>query len=118
MELMPIRPQPGEILFYMSPEDIENMTVMEALTLVDSLGFTPEFRYRTWEQDGQQHTKLYVLIYCEKREYESSLEADFMSAEQEILATRIKPTSAVHFSYCLKYGRETAIASESVATAA
>jgi hypothetical protein len=106
MELMPIRPQPGEILFYMSPEDIENMTVMEALTLVDSLGFEPEFRYRTWEQDGQQRTKLYVLIHYEKREFESSLEADYMSAEQEILATRIKPTSAVHFSYCLKYGRE------------
>jgi len=115
MKVMPIRPQPGEILFYLSPEDIENMSTLEALTLVESLGFKSEFRYRSWEKDGQQQTKLYILIHYEKREFNSALEADYLSAEQEILATRIKPTSAVHFSYCLKYGREMAETSASVA---
>lgn len=106
MEVMPIRPQPGEILFYLSPEDIVNMSTLEALTLVESLGFKSELRYRSWEQDGQMKTKLYILIHYEKREFNSALETDYLSAEQEILATRIKPTTAVYFSYCLKYGRE------------
>jgi hypothetical protein len=108
MKLMPIRPQPGEILLYLSLDEIENMTVLEALTLADSLGFKPEMRYSTWMEDGEEKAELYALLHYEKRDYESSLEADYFSAEQEILATRIKPTSAIHFSYCLKHGREMA----------
>lgn len=108
MELMPIRPKPGEIFLYLSLDEIENMTTLEALTLADSLGFNPEMRYRTWMEDGQQKAELCALLHYEKRDYESSLEMDYLSIEQEVLATRIQPNMAVRFSYCLKYGREMA----------
>jgi hypothetical protein len=108
MKAMPIRPQPGEILLYLSLDEIENMTVLEALTLADSLGFKPEMRYSTWMEDGEEKAELYALLHYEKRDYESSLEADYFSVEQEVLATRIQPSIAVRFSYSLKYGREMA----------
>jgi hypothetical protein len=114
MELMPIRPQPGEIFLYLSLDEIENMTPLEALTLAVSLGFKPELRYRTWMVNGEQKAELCALLHYEKREFESSLDMDYLSVEKEVLATRIQPSMAVRFSYCLKYGREME-AAESVA---
>lgn len=108
---MQLRPKRGEILFYLSLHEIENMTPLEAIKLCEELGFTPELRYRTWLQDGAPQFGLYALLHYEKRDYNSFLEDNYITDQAfETLAQRIIPNIAVCFTYCLKQGRLEAVA--------
>ena len=103
---MPIRPEPGEIMLYLDLHRIENMTPIAALKLSERLGFTPQLRYRTWQQEGQIQVGLYALLHYEKREFDSSLEAEYLTDPQfEELSAQIVPDTAVHFAYRLAGGR-------------
>jgi hypothetical protein len=108
---MQLRPKRGEIMLYISLHHIEPSSRWEALKLAESLGFTPDLRARTWTKDGQQQFGIYALLHYEKRDYDSFLEADYITDRAfEELAHRIVPDIAVHFTYCLKHGRVDLIA--------
>lgn len=104
---MQLRPKRGEIMLYISLHQVENMTSWEALKLAESLGFSPELRYRSWEKNGENQVGIYALLHYEKREFESTLEASYITdAAFETLAQQIKPDTAVIFTYSLKGDRE------------
>lgn len=104
---MQLRPKRGEIMLYLSLHQIDGSRRWEALKLAESLGFTPELRYRTWMMEEVQQVGIYALLHYEKREYDSALESNYVTdAAFEVLAHQIEPDIAVHFTYCLKHGRE------------
>jgi len=108
---MSLHPKRGEIMLYLDLHRIENVSTMEALKLAESFGFTPELRYRTWESDGVQQVGIYALLHYEKRDYDSWLEAEYVTDSAfEELAHRIQPDLAVHFTYNLKHGRQEELA--------
>jgi len=103
---MELRTLPGEIRLYLSLHLIQNMTIFDALKLAESLGFTPDIRYRTWNFNGRPEIGLYAVLHEEKRDFNSVLEPNYVTDEAfERLCSAILPDTAVHFGYCLKDGR-------------
>jgi hypothetical protein len=102
---MSLIPKPGEVMLYISLHEVENLTPVEVLDLARSLGFKPELRTRTWQQEGKTQVGLYAMLYYEQREPNSGLDPDFLDAELEVLHQQIIPDVAVRFAYRLKPGR-------------
>jgi hypothetical protein len=103
---MPVCLEPGEIMLYLDLHRIENMSVLDALKLAETLGLTPQLRYRLLDRDADQTMGLYALLHYEKRPFESVLEADYVTDSAfEALTNQIQPDTAVHFTYRLKHGR-------------
>jgi hypothetical protein len=102
---MSVIPKPGEVMLYIALHEVENMTPVEVLDFVKSLGFTPELRTLTWQKDSETKVGLYAMLYYDQRQYESELEPDFLEAELNALWGQISPDTAVNFAYRLKQGR-------------
>lgn len=101
---MRIIPQRGEVMLYLSLSEIENMSPWEALKLSESLGFKPQLRYRTWEEEGSAQVAVYALLHYEQRDYDDGIAADYLLEELEALR-KIQPDTAVRFAYRLRLGR-------------
>lgn len=102
-----LQPLPGEIRLYISLHLVQNMTHYDVLKLAESLGFTPEIRYRVWNIFGKAEVGIYAVLHEETRDFNSTLEAEYVTDSAfEELSHRILPDTAVHFSYRLQGGRE------------
>jgi hypothetical protein len=95
---MPIIPKSGEIMLYLSLNEITNMTPWDALKLAESLGFKLQLRYRAWQEDGVQKVGIYALLHYEQRDFDSALEPNYLERELEALWTQIQPSIAVNFA--------------------
>ncbi len=102
---MSLIPKPGEVMLYISLHEIENLTPVEVLDLARSLGFKPELRTRTWQQEGETKVGLYAMLHYERRDPKAGLEPDFLDTELEALHEQISPGVAVRFAYRLQQGR-------------
>jgi hypothetical protein len=105
---MSLIPKLGEVMLYISLHEVENLTPVEVLDLARSLGFKPELRTRTWQQEGETQVGLYAMLYQEQRDPSSGLDPAFLDAELEALHQQISPDVAVRFSYRLQQGRRDA----------
>lgn len=63
------------------------------------LGYTPQLRYREWQQaDGQRELRLYALLQYEQHDFNCPVDRDYLSDALESLWQRIVPSTAVHLS--------------------
>jgi hypothetical protein len=63
------------------------------------LGYTPQLRYREWQQaDGQRELRLYALLRYEQHDFNCPVDRDYLSDALESLWQRIVPSTAVHLS--------------------
>lgn len=58
---MDVVPKPGQAILYVRLSDVENLTIAECLSLLQSLGYSPDLRYSQWATDPRQVT-LYAFL--------------------------------------------------------
>ncbi|NJL42042.1 MAG: acyl carrier protein [Leptolyngbyaceae cyanobacterium RM2_2_4] len=90
---LPIVPKPGEVFLYVCLSEIQNMTVTEALSLFEKMGYAPELRYRQSKSDNK--VSLYALLKHERHDPESLIDSDYLADEWEALVQQIEPDTAV-----------------------
>ncbi len=95
METVPV---PGEALLYIRLSDVANMSICEALKLLQSLGYAPELRYLQWATDPKQVT-LFAFLKQEKLPCGSTGETLSLWDEYELLIQKIQPSKAVCYAW-------------------
>jgi hypothetical protein len=64
---MPQRPKPGQVIFAVQLDRVENLPIASVLHLLEGLGYQPQLRYRQRER-GEKRVELYALIKYEQHD--------------------------------------------------
>jgi hypothetical protein len=91
-------PSPGKALLYVRLSDVSNMSIADALKLLQGLGYAPELRYVQWASDPKQLT-LFAWLKEETLPYGSTGETSNLWDEYELLIQKIQPSKAVCYAW-------------------
>jgi len=91
-------PRPGEAMLYVRLSDVKNMSIAEALKLLQSLGYAPELRYLQWATDSKQVT-LFAWLKQEALPYGTTGETLHLWDEYESLLQKFQPAGAVRYAW-------------------
>jgi hypothetical protein len=89
---LPTIPKPGEVFLAVNLTAVENMTVAETLQLLESMGYSPQLRYR---QSPDGSVSLYALLKQERVDVEKLVNSDYLGEELDALAEVIQPPDAI-----------------------
>ena len=64
---MPQRPKPGQVIFAVQLDRVENLPIASVLHLLEGLGYQPQLRYRQQER-GEKRVELYALLKYEQHD--------------------------------------------------
>ena len=91
-------PSPGKALLYVRLSDVSNMSIAEALKLLQGLGYAPELRYVQWVTNPSQVT-LFAWLKEETLPYGSTGEASSLWGDYELLLQKLQPAGAVRYAW-------------------
>jgi len=95
---MNVVPKPGQAILYVRLSDVENLTIDDTLSLLQSLGYSPELRYSQWVADPK-HITLYAFLKEESLPYGSTGENSQLNDEYWALTEKIQPVGAVRYAW-------------------
>jgi len=91
-------PSPGKALLYVRLSDVSNMSIAEALKLLQGMGYAPELRYVQWASDPKQVT-LFAWLKEEALPYGTTGEASALWEQYELLLQKLQPVGAVRYAW-------------------
>lgn len=91
-------PSPGKALLYVRLSDVSNMSIADALKLLQGLGYAPELRYVQWASDPKQIT-LFAWLKEETLPYGATGETSSLWEQYELLLQKLQPSGAVRYAW-------------------
>ena len=91
-------PNPGKALLYVRLSDVSNMSIAEALKLLQGMGYAPELRYVQWASDPKQVT-LFAWLKEETLPYGTTGETSLLWEQYELLLQKLQPVGAVRYAW-------------------
>lgn len=89
---LPLIPKPGEVFLAVELTAVQNMTVAEALSLLEDMGYQPTLRYRQLK-DGK--ISVFALLLHENVNPEVLQNTDYLGEELDALSEVIQPPDAI-----------------------